>query len=171
MSEIRSTIIDSRFFDGGQENVSVTSVDVPGITQSTVDISGAGVMGTVSMPVTGRIESMECVVHTRGMDADNDRLSIPGIHKLEMRYLQDSYSPATAKMAQNSVKLFIDGVYKSSEGGSLEPGSVVEGSYTYEVIRMQKFVDGRETLLFDKILKIYRVNGVDYWETIRNLLK
>jgi len=167
---IKSTIIDSRFFDNGRENNSVTSVEVPGITQSTVDITGAGVMGTVSMPVTGRIESMECVVHTRGVDSGNDRLAIPGLHKLEMRYLQDAYDPTGAVMAQEPVKLFVNGVYKSSDGGTLEPGTVVECSYTYEVIRSQKFVAGRETLLFDKILKIYRVDGVDYWENIRNLL-
>lgn len=168
--DIKSMVVASRFFDDGVELSSITSADVPGITLDAADIKGSGVMGTLNLPATGQIGSMEYVVHSRGVEADTDRLSRPGTHVQEMRYAQDTYNTNTGTITQEKVKLIVTGVFKSSDGGRIEPGAAVESSATYEVMRMQKFVAGKETLLIDKVKQIFKINGTDHWEKIRSAL-
>jgi len=168
--DIKSSVIYTALFDNDRYIGAGVSVTLPGVTLSTADIKGAGVMGTLAIPSTGQIESMEWVVNLRGIEADSDRLTRPGMHRQELRFYQDTYNPGSAKMSQNYVKIFLDGIFKSNDGGSVEQGNPVEGSATYELFRMQKFVDGAEILLIDKTKGIYQVNGTDYWAPIRSIM-
>ena len=151
------------------DNVKVGSyinAEIPSIGFATTDVTGAGVMGTIAVPVMGQIESMEMVLHTRGMDADTHALYAPGKHRIELLNAQQVFAPNTNDKAVAG-KIYVEGRFKSADGGSVEAPNPSEGSVTYEVTRMQWFVEGRETLLVDKENYIYRVNGVDHMADVR----
>lgn len=149
---------------------SYVSVDLPGITFSTTDVSGAGVMGTIAVPTMGQVESMEMVIHTRGIDVEARGLYTPGNHKIDLLTAQQVFAPNTKDKAVSG-KIYAEGRLKSADGGSIEVPNPVEGSVTYEVTRLQEFVGGREVLLIDKENYIYRVNGVDHMADVRNAVK
>ena len=168
---IKSTIVAGRSFDDGVELfAAVVSVDLPGITLATVDIKGPGVMGTIAVPSTGQLDNMEHVVHIRGAGTNTERLARPGQHKQEFRYVQDNYDPATGVMKQDQIKIFLDGLFREMDGGSVEQGAAIERSVTYNTRRMQVFINGRETVLIDKTQQQWVIDGVDHWAPIRNAL-
>ncbi|MCL2495683.1 MAG: phage major tail tube protein [Oscillospiraceae bacterium] len=151
------------------DNVKVgahVSVDLPGISFATTDVGGAGVMGTIAVPTMGQVESTEMAIHTRGLDAGARALYAPGKHRIELLTAQQVFAPNTNDKAVAG-KIYVEGRFKSADGGSVEKPNPVEGSVTYEVTRMQEFVDGREVLCVDKENFIYRVNGVDYMAEVR----
>ena len=173
MGIIKSSVIFTAFFDQSRRIDEITKYDAPAVSLTGVDVKGAGIMGTINIPGTGMVESMQWVVSARGRRDNVERLSRPGEHSQEIRYLQDTYdsSQPSNRLTQDIVKEFLTGIFKGNEGGSSEVGTLVETTVTYECLRIQRFVNGVETLLIDKDAQIYRVNGVDYWENIRSLLK
>ena len=160
------TIIASALKVDGNKVGSMVSVDLPGISFATTDVSGAGLMGTIAVPTWGQLEIMECVIHTRGIDAESRGMFAPGKHRIEILTSQQVFEPNVNDKATPG-KIFIDGRLKSAEGGSIEVPNSVEGSVTFEVTRMQEFSSGVETLLIDKENYIYKVNGTDYMADVR----
>lgn len=154
-------VINHRVLVGNTEVDDVTSITLPNLEQQTVDLNGAGIMGTISMPTTGQIGSLELSIAYRSLSRSVLRLQRPGNQNIEVRFVKD-YMDRNGQMLPQGAKVFATGVLKSSEGGNIENNGAIEGSVTYEVLRYRVIVDGVETLLIDKLNNIYRVDGVDY---------
>lgn len=145
-----------------------TSFELPNIETSTSELSGAGIMGTIDMPTTGQIGSLELTITYRS-NISKSRLVKPGLRNIEIRLAQDYMTPEGIMLPKGS-KIFGTGFFKSSQGGSVENNSPTEGNAVYELIRYRHIVDGRETLLIDKLAGIYKVNGVDYMKGVNAVL-
>jgi len=146
----------------------VTGFELPSIEISTSELSGAGIMGTISMPTTGQLGALELTISYRS-NIGKSRLVKPGIRNIEIRLAQDYMTPEGAMLPKGS-KIFCTGLFKSSQGGSVENNNPTEGNAVYEVIRYRHIVDGVETLLIDKLAGIYKVNGVDYMQSVNAVL-
>lgn len=163
------SVVASKLRDGDKLIGEHVAVELPEISMSTQDFKGAGIMGTMNLPTTGQIDSMECKVSRRGLSANAVELERPGTHKLSLTFSQDYLTSAGETVPKGS-KINVLGTYKSSGGGSVEDGEPYESDVTYEVLRYEIYIDGKEILLIDKRARIHRVNGVDYMELIRSQL-
>lgn len=139
---------------------------LPEISNVTAELKAGG---TIEAPVTGQVEAMEMTVTAPAADADLGKLSSPGSHSVECRWVQDSMGN-DGSMRQVGYKAFVRCYAKTIPGVSLEVGSVPENECTLGVTRYQLFADGAEVLLIDQLNGIYRVNGTDYAGAVEALL-
>ena len=67
-------------------------------------------------------------------------------------------------------KAFVNTLPSSVAGFSIEPGSATEAEYKFTVTRIQIFVNGKESILVDRLNNILKVAGINYSKNINNLL-
>lgn len=154
---------DSKTID---DNVSCT---LPSIEVQTNEIKGAGILGTIDLPVTGQLNSMVFSISARSVSKNNSNLAKPGIQNLELRYVKDVVTSKGTKIPEGT-KIYIAGINKKFDPGKVETGASMDGSIDFEVIRYRQVINGVETLLIDKRNFIFKVNGVDYMKKVRTTL-
>lgn len=160
----------SKILDGGVDVGCQGTAEIPGVKYTTQDFKGPGIMGTLSLPTSGQVESMQLKINCRGLSSMMAKLQAPGVHDLELRLVQDTVA-AGGQTEARLAKVFVTGTYVEGETGTMESGSVVEGSATYEVQRMQIIEGGEEVLLIDKLTHQHRVNGRDYGQDVWTLVE
>ncbi|WP_050754222.1 phage major tail tube protein [Desulfitobacterium hafniense] len=145
------------------------SVQLPSIDPITGELKGAGIMGTIDMPVSGQIGSMTTTINMRSVNKNAAELARPGLHNIELRFVQDVVN-ASGQLIPQGTKIYITGVTKKYDPGKIEPPTTMDGSVELETLRYRQVIDGIEVLLIDKRNYIYKVNGVDYMQSIRSAL-
>lgn len=145
------------------------SCQLPSIEKSTAEMKGAGIMGTIDMPMTGQFNSMVFTINTRSANKNSAELIKPGPQRLELRFLRDVMQP-NGTMIPQGTKIYITGINKKYDPGKVETATSMDGSIEYEVLRYRQVIDGIETLLIDKLANVFKVNGKDYMSDIRAAL-
>ena len=140
---------------------------LPEITFATADIQA---MGTMSLPLLGLIEDMETSITKVGIDKNMTKLSTPGVHNIEHRWVQDVIQ-SDGSVKQEGCKVFLRVLPKTlAPGAGLEIGSSSENDLTFAVTRMKLVVAGEEILLVDRFAHILKVNGKDYYKKFNKYL-
>lgn len=167
---VSGNIIAHKLLADGIEIDDNVSCTLPSIEAETSDIKGAGILGTISMPTTGQINSMTFSISTKSINKNASNLAKPGVpQNLELRFAKDVMSSSGQMVPQGS-KIFITGIMKKYDPGKVENSGTMDGSIEFEVIRYRQVIDGEEALLIDKKNYIYKVNGVDYMASVKALL-
>ena len=149
----------------------VYSVELGDFAMGTADYSGAGSLGTMNLPVTGQLDSMELTVNYRGLSDQIATLQRPGTHNFIINIVQDVLDAATGDVtATRHVKWAVKCITKTRGGASSEMPNTIDGNLLYEITRIEEYVDGVETINIDKVNFIYRINGTDYMADIASML-
>jgi len=170
MDTMKTAVVASKFKSNGTEIATHVSADLPSISRVAFDMNGAGVMGTVSVPVTGQFEAMELSINTRGFSGEAGRLMALGEQRLELLFSQDSHSVQKG-IVPEGCKIYATGTFMKQESGSVVPGEASDGSVSFSVYRYEVYVAGKEVILIDQFKFIYRVNGKDLMEAVRKAIK
>lgn len=163
---ISGSVIAQKMLAEGIEIGDNVSCQLPSIEKATAEMKGAGIMGTIDMPMTGQFNSMVFTMSMRSINKNSAELIKPGTQRLELRFLRDVMM-SDGSMVPQGTKIFITGVNKKYDPGKVETASTMDGSIEYEVLRYRQVIDGRETLLIDKLANVFKVNGIDYMKGIR----
>ena len=166
---ISGNVIAHKLLADGVEIDDNVSCQLPSIEVQTGEIKGAGILGSIDMPVTGQIGSMTFTVNMRSINKNAANLAKPGVQNIELRFARDTVS-ADGQTIPEGAKIFISGINKKYDPGKVEPPTTMDGSIDYEVIRYRQVINGVETLLIDKRNYIYKINGVDYMQKVRQAL-
>lgn len=149
----------------------VYSVEHGDFAMGTADYSGAGSLGTMNLPVTGQLDSMELTVNYRGLGDQIADLQRPGTHNFVINIVEDVLDAETGDVEANRhIKWSIKCVTKTRGGATGEMPNTIDGNFTYEVTRFEEYVDGAETIVIDKVNYIYRIKGTDYMDDIASML-
>lgn len=166
---ISGSVIAHKLIRDGEETYDNVSCQLPSIEKSTTEMKGAGIMGTIDMPMTGQFNSMVFTINTRSINKESVEFIKPGPQRLELRFLRDVMI-ADGSMIPQGTKIFITGVNKKYEPGKVETAATMDGSVEFEVLRYRQVIDGKETLLIDKLANVFKINGKDYMSEIRAAL-
>lgn len=163
------SIIAHKFFDNGIEVADNVSCQLPPIENGTVEVKGAGILGSFDMPSSGQLNAMVFSASMRSINKGAINLSTPGLHNIELRFVKDAMTGDGQEVPEGT-KIFVTGIFKKFDPGKVEINSTMDGSIEYEVLRYRIVINGEEVLLIDKKNYIYKVNGVDYMEKIKAAL-
>jgi len=164
-----ATVIASKLLVNGKEVGDNVSCQLPSIELQTTELKGAGIMGSINMPASGQLSGMTFTVNLRSLNKTSGDLMKPGLLNIELRFARDVLtSDGTA--IKEGTKIFITGINKKLDLGKVEVPATMDGSAEFEVIRYRVIVDGYETILIDKLNYIYKVNGIDYMQSVRAAL-
>lgn len=144
-----------------------TAVARPNVELLTDTIKGAGILGEIDLPTFGQIGSMTYEVTLRRTNPRAVALSSPGMHELEVRWVTDIINSATGKAGTCANKDIVKGIYKKTDGGSLENNTAQETTIGFEIVYFKHIQDGRTTVEIDKLNNVFAVDGVDYLSGIR----
>lgn len=138
---------------------------LPEVTFLTTEFAA---MGTMELPIA-LTEPLEAGITYIGTDKGLYKMLGLESKTFEFRYVQNEVKKS-GEQVNKGCKAFIKGIAKSIPGGDLEIGSTFEGAIPIAVTRYQLYVDGKETVLIDKLKGILRINGKDYAKEISSLI-
>lgn len=154
------------------DNVEISdnaACQLPSIDVQTSEVKGAGILGSIDMPVTGQIGGLTLGIDFRSANKNIAGLAKPGHQNIELRLVKDIVT-STGSVVPEGTKIFATGVVKKLDLGKVENNTTADGSVEFELLRYRQVINGQEVLLIDKQNYIYKVNGVDYMQKVRSLL-
>lgn len=161
------------YYDNKPKNFT-GDLTLPEFNRATVDMSGAGIGGTVSVPVRGNLESQQATFATRVADPDFFATFSAGRHDLEFRgMIQGTEGAAEGELR---FACFMGVRARSVKPGNLTKAAEMGATAEFEVLYCEIRIDGLLVLRMDKLNDIFAVidtDGklVDELESSRNFLK
>lgn len=157
-----------KYLSNSREIPNVTSIALPDIEIPTSEISGAGIMGTVDMPVPGQVNSMKITVTARATGANKSALMSNKVSG-EIRIAQNVRAQdGTLYVA--GTRIYFVGSPTKLGGGNIENLKTRDETVEYSVTRYREIVDGEETLLVDKFAGKFVADGIDLMSGVRSVL-
>lgn len=143
-----------------------TAFTLPGIEFLTATVQA---MGNMDVPLVGLLENMQLIITKIGMDMGLSRMNRLEKQDFEFRWVQNVVK-SDGSTGVEGCKAFLRTMPGSFPETGVEIGSAPEHENTYNVTRMQIYVNGIEVVCVDRLSQILRINGKDYMEQINNLL-
>lgn len=146
------------YYDNNPKNFT-GDLTLPNFSRATVDLSGAGIAGTVSVPVRGNLESMQATFATRVATSDFFATFSAGRHTLEFRGVIQGN---TATVATDSYfSCFMGIMARGVTSGNLTKAGEMGASAEFEVLDCLIVIDGEVCVDISKFNDIVKVRGVD----------
>jgi phage tail tube protein FII len=164
--DIKNAVVADTVYADNRLVAKDVSFTLPGLSFATADVQA---MGTMSVPLIGLLENMELTVSKVGLDLGLGRMNKLAKQNLEFRWVQ-SVVKSDGSIANEGCKAFVRTMPASIPEIGVEIGSASEMESTYNVNRLQVYCNGEEVLCIDRLAPILRVNGIDYYNQISNLL-
>lgn len=145
------------YIDGGIE-AATADIELPTLEAESEDYTGAGFLGTASIPVEGAFGSNEITINFTALTEDVFKVAT-GTHDFDFRGSQMILRNGVVD--EVGLKITVRAVTKTTALGSLVKNSSTDSSITAEVLYLKVDVDGKNVLELDKTAYKYVVNGVD----------
>lgn len=161
------------YYDNKPKNFT-GDLTLPEFNRATVDLTGAGIAGTVSIPVRGNLESQQATYATRVATPDFFATFGAGRHDLEFRGIIQGTEGA--EEGEQRFACFMGVRARSVKPGNLTKAAEMGATAEFEVLYCEIRIDGQLVLKMDKLNDILAVidadgNLVDELESARNFLK
>lgn len=164
--DIKSAVVADTVYADNSLVAKDVAFTLPGLEFLTADVQA---MGNMSVPLIGLLENMELAVTKIGMDSGLSRMNRLQKQNLEFRWVQNVVK-SDGSTASEGCKAFVRTMPGNVPEIGVEVGSASEHEITYNVSRMQVYMNGTEVICVDRLSQILRINGVDYMSKINNLL-
>lgn len=145
------------YIDGGNE-AATADIELPTMEAESEDYSGAGFLGTASIPTEGAFGSNEIVINFTTLTEDVFKIGA-GTHDFDFRGSQIVLRNGVVD--EIPLKITVKAITKSTALGTLSKNASTDSSVTAEVLYIKTDVDGKNVLELDKPSYKYVVNGVD----------
>lgn len=164
--DINGPVVADTVYSGDTLVAKDTSFTLPGISFMTADVQA---MGNMTVPLIGLLENMELAITKIGVDKGLGSMNKLEKQNFEFRWVQNIVK-ADGSQATVGCKAFVRTLPGAIPEIGVELGSTPELENTYNVTRMQIYVDGQEVVCVDRLSQILRINGKDYYKEISSLL-
>jgi P2 family phage contractile tail tube protein len=162
---IKGPVLATKVLYDGDEVAENVKISLPAVNFLTAEFQALGTM-ELPLPLT---EALEATITSIGFDKGFGKLLGLDSNNFEFRFVVcETKKDGTSR--KYGCKAFLKGVAKGIPGGDLEVGSNFEGDIPIAVTRYQLYVDGKETILIDKLKSILKINGKNYAEEITSLI-
>ena len=169
MARIPDKLIGYRLYKEG-DFIATADVELPDIEFMTETLSGAGIAGEIETPALGQISSMTTTINFRTPGAAQIDFLEPRGTMIDLRGSIQEYDSSTGRIETKGVKLSMSVLPKKSGLGKFEVGATTDSNLELEVTYLKLFIGNKEVLEIDKTNYIYKVNGKDYLEEVREQL-
>jgi P2 family phage contractile tail tube protein len=162
--------IDFAVYEGSDEFVGMASCKLPDKNQKVISMEGAGIGGTVEVPVIGHYDAMSMELDFRNYSARVARLREHRLHQSELRVSQQVEDQANGEKVSVPVKHVITGRPKSASGGTVAPAAPSDTKIVLAVRYWATYINGEKVDEIDQLNRVDVVNGVDYNADVRAAL-
>lgn len=170
MSKQAAAYINLEIYEDSINLLGVAKVKLPAIVFPCVNISGAGMMGNMEVPLYGMVDSMSTTINWLTPHGDAVRLMSPKKHQLDMRVAEEFWDVEQAEVGVWADKYVMIVRPKSTDPGTVAPMAAADPSGEYAVYYFSAYRDGEQLWEVDKRNMKCVIGGVDYMAPVRKAL-
>ena len=143
-------------------------IEIPELEFMSDTITGAGIGGSVEMPVPGIIDAMEMEIPFTSLTGNIFEIfKTDQVSEITLRGSEQSEDTATGKLYKVPVKISMRGIIKKIKPGKLAPGASMEASVTMALQYIKIDVDNQSHLEIEPLNLVCIINGIDIMEEVR----
>ncbi len=171
MHKIPHAINRFHMYKSGNKLVGVTGeVTLPSVKYLSDTLEGAGVGGSIDMPIIGLTEGMQMEIPYMALSEEIfDVLDPTASVDLNLRGALQLADSSTGKIDFISISITVRGVVKEFKPGTIKAGAKMGSSVTLELSYYKIEIDGNTMYEIDKLNSVFVVNGHDVLEKVRNM--
>jgi P2 family phage contractile tail tube protein len=151
----------------GKSFIGVAQVDLPAVSAMTAEVKGAGISGTIDVPVIGHTQAMSMTLNFRTPTEQGYKLLKARHHHLECWAAIQITDPDSGQYVVKQHKVIVRGPSKVLTPGKLTVAETHDRTIEIEVVYYKEELDGKEKVEIDKYNMIHRIEGEDQLEEVR----
>ena len=156
--------------NGGQRLLGLAEVTMPAFEAMAESLTGAGIMGTIDVPVTGQFNALTLTMLFKVLHGDPLDFIVSRTYRFDLRSAIELENTASYERSVAAERWTFTGPIKKIDPGKRAPQSVADASIDVAVRQAVHYMDGVKKLEFDPLNNIYTVNGVDVYGPIREAI-
>lgn len=145
----------------------IAKVKLPDITYPVVNISGAGMMGNMEVPLYGMVDAMSVTIDFLTPTGSAVSLMSPKKHQIDMRAVEETWDVEEAEVYTQADKYVMIIRPKNISPGTVAPMSASDASGEFAVYYFAAYKDGKQLWEIDKRNMKCVIGGVDYMAGVR----
>lgn len=158
------------YLDGDTNLLGIASVDLGEVAFKTGDLYGAGISGTLEVPILGHTNSIKLTLNWN-VFIDSAIVSLKNTgSELVMRIAQQGLDLEDHKIGITPVKITATVMPTSFNLGSLEQGAASGSSTVFEVVSLLYEVDGSSRIDINKTGNKFEIDGDDQMADINEAI-
>lgn len=143
-------------------------VTIPDFESVSEDLEIAGILGPINSPTPGLFNSMEMEIPFLQMWTDIIDLMNPlERRQLTLRGSVHIEDAGLRKIVNKGMRIIVEGYPKGMSPGAWKAGSPMNSSLKLELEYIKIDMDNKNVLELDKLNAVYKLNGTDIMEKIR----
>lgn len=162
--------VNFKVYLNGDDLLGIAEGNFPTGDLMTSEIRGAGIAGSLDMPVLGHMQSVTVSLTWRTLTKSVMKIIEPRTHSIDMYALDQDFDAGQGIIKTNGIHVFMKAITKKYDFGKLVTGDTRDTSTEHEVYYYKVWLGGSEVLEVDKFNYIYKVNGTDYLADTRQNL-
>ena len=170
MSKQPAAYINLEIYEDSVNLMGVAKVQLPAIAFPCVNISGAGMMGEMEVPLYGMVSNMTTTITWLTPHGDAVKLMSPKKHQLDMRVAEEYWDVEQAEVGLWADKYVMVVRPKTTTPGTVAPMSADDASGEYVVYYFAAYKNGEQMWEVDKRNMKCVILGVDYMAEVRKAL-
>lgn len=159
--------INLEIYENGVNYCGVSQVQLPAVTYPVVNITGAGMMGNMEVPLYSMIDTMSMTINWLTPTEDAVKLMTPKKHQLDMRIAEEYWNVEQAEVGLWADKFVVIAHPKTMNPGTVAPMGAADTSGEFSVYYYAAFKNGKSLWEIDKRSMKCVINGVDYAKDLR----
>ena len=162
--------INLEIYEDSLNLLGVAKVQLPAITFPCVNISGAGMMGNMEVPLYGMVDNMTTTITWLTPHGDAVKLMSPKKHLLDMRVAEEYWGIEDAEVGLWADKYVMIVRPKTTTPGTVAPMAAADASGEYVVYYFAAYKGSEQLWEIDKRNMKCVIGGVDYMAEVRKAL-
>lgn len=159
--------INLEIYEDGTRRLGIAAVQLPDITFPVVNISGAGMMGNMEVPLYGMVDTMSTQITWLEPTGDAVSLASPEKHQIECRVATEKWEVEQAEVAIQADRYVMIVQPKQFTPGNIAPMGSADTTSQYAVYYYAGYKDGALLWEVDKRNMKCVINGVDYMAPVK----
>jgi len=162
--------IDFEVYEDKVNYVGIAQVQLPDIAFLTLDLTGAGISGTIEAVLIGMVDKMTMTMNFRSHTGAAVSLMKPVKHNIDLRIAEQHWDTVKTERVVSADKYIMVAIPKKLTPGTVAPAAAVDANGEYSVYYYSAFKDGKVLWEVDPFNYICVVDGKDYMAEVRAAL-
>lgn len=158
-------------YDDGDKMQGISGeVTLPTLSAITTEISGGGILGSYNTAIPGAFQATQMDIPFRMVGEEYFAMSIANRQmNLTLRSsIQNVNRETGGTISSQGMRVVVRGRPTAHNLGTLSQGNLMNAAVTLELTYIMIEIGGKNLFELDKLNSVFKVNGVDLLEDIRN---
>lgn len=140
---MQTGVINFAVYENGSEFLGMAKVTLPDVANKVISVEGAGIPGTVDMPVMGAHDAMRATFEFTDGGKGAYLLAAQRTHLLDLRAVHEEYDTVKGELKTVKYKHILQVIPISQSGGDVAPASAQSMTVETSVLSRKDYIDGK----------------------------